>query len=141
MGLMGEKGTRGILGTVRRGEGYGKKLNYTTAKVNLRKKLRLPEGSYAGLVKYKTKFYKASIFLGKPKTIGQSYRIEAFLFNFRGSLYNKRIIFYIYKRVSGNRKLKNMAELKRKLADDRRKTLEMFKTKGFREWEKRVKRE
>ena len=128
-----------VIGKVKKGDGFGQRLNYPTANLDYKKKPRLSQGSYAGAVLTGGKFYKSSIFIGAPKTTRQKFRVEAYLFNFSGRLYGKKMSVFIYSKVRPNLKLKTMKELLKKLADDKKKTSEIFKMEKFIKWFKGIK--
>ncbi|PIR96828.1 MAG: FMN adenylyltransferase [Candidatus Doudnabacteria bacterium CG10_big_fil_rev_8_21_14_0_10_41_10] len=123
-----------VIGKVKKGDGFGQRLNYPTANLDYKIKPRLAEGSYAGVALVGEKFYKSSIFIGAPRTTRQKFRVEAYLFNFSGRLYGKKMSVFIYSKVRPNLKLKTLNELKLKLAEDKKKTRKIFKTKKFNKW-------
>lgn len=129
-----------IVGRIKKGDGLGKKLGYPTANLNYKKKPRISEGSFAGAVLFNKKLYRASIFVGAPKTTGQKYRVEAHLFGFSKRLYGKNLTLFIYKKIRSNKKFNVFKDLKKKVKEDMRRTMRIFRTEAYKKWYKMIKR-
>ncbi|OSS43078.1 Riboflavin kinase / FMN adenylyltransferase [Desulfurella amilsii] len=89
-----------INGIVKKGKQRGKSLGFPTANIYFNRPLLLQEGVYAGFAKINDIFYKAAINVGSNPTFGdQIVHIEAYLIDFNGNLYNKRINLYFVKYI------------------------------------------
>ncbi|PIQ68632.1 MAG: FMN adenylyltransferase [Candidatus Taylorbacteria bacterium CG11_big_fil_rev_8_21_14_0_20_46_11] len=80
-------------GTVIHGQGYGRKLGFPTANLELanssKKLLNVPTGVYAGIatIQLSGKTYKSGIVV-EPEAKGKPVKVEAHLLDFSGDLYD-----------------------------------------------------
>ncbi|HHS49041.1 MAG TPA: hypothetical protein ENM99_04195, partial [Desulfurella acetivorans] len=89
-----------ISGIVKKGKQRGKSLGFPTANIYLNRPPLLKEGVYAGFAKINDIFYKAAINVGSNPTFqDQIVHIEAYLIDFNGDLYSKRINLYFVKYI------------------------------------------
>ena len=99
-----------IEGVVKKGSSRGKMLGFPTANIELLQ--QIPEGIYAGEVSFKNINYKAAVFVGSAKTFSENeYKLEAYLLDFKGSLYGEVLRVVLYEKLRDNKKFKNAHEL------------------------------
>jgi riboflavin kinase/FMN adenylyltransferase len=98
-----------VEGTVVAGDARGGTLGYPTANLAVPAGLLVPEyGIYAGRVGD----HRAAISIGvNPHYGGQERRVEAFLLDFEGDLYGRRLIVELWKRLRGERAFDSEQEL------------------------------
>ena len=111
-----------ISGKVVRGDGYGKKLGFPTANIDRRQWRQrgrgIKLGVYAGLVALAGgNQYKAGIVIG-PVDLKGLPKLEAHLIGYQGSLYGKRITFYLLKYLRPFKPYKSEALLRRQISQD-----------------------
>ena len=109
-----------LTGQVLHGRGYGKVLGFPTANIDRRQYGRLPNaerrrirfGIYAGIVVLPSgRPYRAGIVIGPNDAKGLPH-LEAYLLDFKGNLYGKKLVFELhrylrpYKKIAGEQKLK-----------------------------------
>ncbi|MDP3880827.1 MAG: riboflavin kinase [bacterium] len=113
-------------GKVIKGTGYGKKLGFPTANIDrrdfYRRKLKLREGIYAGLVERERngKKYKAGIVIG-PKDKKGLLKLEAYILGLKEDIYGERLVFYPLAYIRAFKHYKSEAELKKAIREDVRK--------------------
>ncbi len=97
-------------GIVIRGDGYGRKLGYPTANVEITEPL---SGVFLGVVEFDGKKYNAAIFASERRPI-----LEAHLLDFDGDLYGKEIVAHIQERLRDARTFNDESELRAAIAAD-----------------------
>jgi FAD synthase len=113
-------------GRVIKGEGYGKKLGFPTANIDrrdfYRRKLKLREGIYAGIVlrQRNGKKYKAGIVIG-PKDEKGLLKLEAYILGLSKDIYGEQLVFYPLEYIRPFKHYKSEAELKKAIKEDIRK--------------------
>jgi riboflavin kinase/FMN adenylyltransferase len=102
-----------IRGTVKKGSGRGKELSFPTANLDISGDVILPQGVYAVQVRVKGKKYMGVSNIGTrptfspglqfpPRKITRKYVrpiVEVYIFNFRGSLYRRKLEIFLIKRI------------------------------------------
>ncbi len=103
-------------GTVVSGDARGGTLGFPTANLAVPPSLLVPEfGIYAGAVGE----HRAAISIGvNPHYGGRERRIEAFLLDFEGDLYGRRLVVELWRRLRDERAFENEAELVAQIARD-----------------------
>lgn len=106
-----------VTGKVISGAKRGKRLGFPTA--NLKLDQKIPEGIYASQVIKGANKYKAATFVGTPKTFGEKdYKLETYLLNFDGDLYDEEITVYLYKKIRNNKKFQSATGLYEQIKKD-----------------------
>lgn len=105
-----EKTGRKFSGTVIHGDGYGRKLGYPTANIEINEPV---SGVFAGLVEFDRKKYHAALFAREARPI-----LEAHLLDFDGDLYGKEIVAHIQKRLRDARSFDDEGELRAAITAD-----------------------
>jgi riboflavin kinase/FMN adenylyltransferase len=105
-----------VEGTVVAGDARGGTLGFPTANLAADPRLLVPaHGIYAGL----TEGHRAAVSIGvNPQYGGQERRIEAFLLDFEGDLYGRRLIIELWKRLREERAFPSEHELVEQIASD-----------------------
>lgn len=112
-------------GKVKKGKNRGNTFGFPTANITLHKKI--PEGIYASTVSLENITYPAATFIGSAKTFGEKdYKAEAYLLDFRGNLYGKRIHVKLYKKIRENKQFSSEKELIEQMREDVLATREFF---------------
>ena len=103
-------------GTVVSGDARGGTLGFPTANVAVPPELLVPAyGIYAGAALE----HRAAISIGmNPHYGGQERRIEAFLLDFEGDLYGRRLVVELWRRLRDERSFASEAELIEQIAKD-----------------------
>lgn len=97
-------------GIVRQGNKRGEGLGFSTANVNLSKKI--PDGIYISKLKLEGKEYPAITFIGKSKTFNeQKYQAETYILDFNENIYDKWISVKLLKKIRKNMKFNTASEL------------------------------
>jgi riboflavin kinase / FMN adenylyltransferase len=98
-----------VEGTVVSGEARGGTLGYPTANLAVPAELVIPEyGIYAG----RTGDHRAAISIGvNPHYGGEERRVEAFLLDFDGDLYGRRLVLELWRRLRDERAFASEQEL------------------------------
>ncbi|GAB4160059.1 MAG: bifunctional riboflavin kinase/FAD synthetase [Planctomycetaceae bacterium] len=106
-------------GTVQPGAGRGKDLGFPTANLAGVKTLLPGEGVYAGLAWVENKPYPAAIHLGPNPTFGDRERkLEVFVLDFSGDLYESEIDVDFLERLRDVRSFSNPDDLKQQIHED-----------------------
>jgi riboflavin kinase / FMN adenylyltransferase len=105
-----------VEGTVVAGDARGGTLGFPTANLRLDAELLVPQhGIYAGAADG----HRAAISIGtNPHYGGGERRIEAFLLDFEGDLYGRRLILQLWRRLRDERAFESEAELVAQIARD-----------------------
>lgn len=112
-----------LVGKVKRGAGYGRKIGFPTANLDRRQYARLRKkprpGIYAGIASEQGKIrkYKAAIVIG-PRERGGLPKIEAHLLGFTGVLYGKKIELSLMKYLRGFMSFTGEEKLKGQIIKD-----------------------
>ncbi len=117
-------------GKVVSGDKRGRELGFPTANVELAEFLCLPrDGVYAGRIGTAGKTYAAVINVGLAPTFGarRASIIEAYALDFDGDLYGRDILVEFCRRIRGEKKFDNAADLAKQIADDAQKARTMLK--------------
>jgi riboflavin kinase/FMN adenylyltransferase len=103
-------------GVVVGGDARGGTLGFPTANLRLDPELLVPEyGIYAG----QAAGHRAAVSVGvNPHYGGSECRVEAYLLDFEGDLYGKRLIVELWQRLRDERAFASEAELVAQIADD-----------------------
>lgn len=97
-------------GIVIHGDGYGRKLGYPTANIEIEGAL---SGVFAGTVEFDGDIYHAALFAREARPI-----LEAHLLDFDGDLYGKEIVAQIQKRLRDARAFDDEHELRAAITAD-----------------------
>jgi riboflavin kinase / FMN adenylyltransferase len=105
-----------VEGTVVAGDARGGTLGFPTANLAVPASLLVPEyGIYAGA----TGGQRAAVSIGvNPHYGGRERRVEAFLLDFEGDLYGRRLVVELWRRLRDERAFENEAELVAQIARD-----------------------
>jgi len=111
-----------ISGLVVRGEGYGRKLGFPTANIDRRQyvasKQKIRQGIYAGTVMLPNgKQYRAGIVIGPADSKGLP-KLEAYLLNYSGNLYGKKLMFRLVKFLRPFKPYTSESLLRKQIASD-----------------------
>jgi riboflavin kinase/FMN adenylyltransferase len=118
-----------IRGTVVHGRGRGNRLGYPTANVERIDILAPAEGIYAGRALLAGKSYPAALSLGANPTFGESDRkVEAFLLDYAGDLYDRTIEIDFLARLRDIKKFHTAEELVAQMAQDVEQTRQIAAT-------------
>ena len=101
-----------ISGKVVKGDGYGRKLGFPTANVEIKDGNIPPQGVYAGKVVFEGKVYRAGILIGPNK------KIEVHLLNYDGDMYSKELTLETEKFLRGYKKFDTEEELIEQIKKD-----------------------
>ena len=115
-----------ISGTVEKGKGLGKTINFPTANITVKESYKLipKQGVYI----VKSKIDNATVYgmmnIGTNPTVnGKTQTIEVYFFNFDNNLYNKKLTIEILKRLRGEEKFESVNVLKQQLLKDKNNAL------------------
>ncbi len=97
-------------GIVIHGDGYGRKLGYPTANIEIEGPL---SGVFAGTVEFDGDIFHAAIFAREARPV-----LEAHLLDFDGDLYGKEIVAQIQKRIRDARAFDDESELRAAITAD-----------------------
>jgi len=110
-----------IKGTVIHGDKIGKKQGYPTANLSRRVLIykKLNKGVYVATVELKKRTYKALLVIGIPGIKKQKKgKVEVYLLNYQGNLYNKKLVVRVYKKLRGIKYYKHKVALKKQIYKD-----------------------
>lgn len=109
-------------GTVVKGKGLGKQLQYPTANIRIDEDYKLipKRGSYIVSSKIDNKLFYGMMNIGVNPTVnGQKETIEVHFFNFNTDIYNKKIKINLLQRLRDEQKFESVEALKNQLAKDK----------------------
>jgi riboflavin kinase/FMN adenylyltransferase len=115
-----------LSGPVEAGDKVGRTLGFPTANIAIEPNKLVPAlGAYAGRVKAPEGDFIAALSVGyRPTFGGTQLRVEAFLLDFEGDLYQQRLEFYFVRFLHADIKFPSVddlvQQLKRDVADTRR---------------------
>jgi riboflavin kinase/FMN adenylyltransferase len=104
-----------ISGIVVHGDGYGRKLGYPTANLDIRCPSEMRAGVYAGVAYFDDQNFKSGIL------VNPSGKIEAHLIDFDGDLYGKTLTLHLEKFLRDFQRFKNEEDLKKQIGEDLKK--------------------
>lgn len=108
-----------VCGEVVRGAGRGRTLGFPTANVRTERPLIVPTGVYACRARCGGGAYRAMVNVGnRPTFEGQDYAVEAYLLDFSGDIYDRRVCLEFHRRVRDERKFPSVEALKEQIARD-----------------------
>ncbi|WP_025209263.1 bifunctional riboflavin kinase/FAD synthetase [Hippea sp. KM1] len=108
-----------ISGIVREGERRGSSLGFPTANIYPTNEILLTNGVYAAYVYIDSKKYPAAVNVGvNPTFKGKQKHIEAFVFDFDGDLYHKKITIEFIDFIRPERRFKRIADLISQIKQD-----------------------
>lgn len=111
-----------LTGTVIKGKGLGRQINYPTANIHIEEDYKLIPKQGAYIVK--AKIVKSDVYgmmnIGMNPTVnGQRETIEVHFFNFRENIYNQTIQIELLKRLRDEEKFESVEALKNQLKKDK----------------------
>jgi riboflavin kinase/FMN adenylyltransferase len=108
-----------LTGTVLRGAGRGRTLGFPTANLRPDRPLLLAAGVYAARVSWDDQRGDAVVNVGYRPTFGEDqYWVEAYVFDFAGDLYDRRLAVEFLHRIRPEMKFSGVEALKRQVASD-----------------------
>ena len=110
-----------IEGKVKKGRMLGRKIGFPTCNIDIKNYVIAKPGVYSVNVKIEKnkKIFKGIANLGFRPTFNQKkILLEVNLFNFSGNLYNKKLSVYFKKFIRGEKKFKNIDQLKKQINKD-----------------------
>jgi riboflavin kinase/FMN adenylyltransferase len=108
-----------VSGTVQRGAGRGRTLGFPTANLRPDRPLVLAAGVYAAQAMWDGGAADAVVNVGYRPTFGEDeYWVEAYLFDFAGDLYDRRLTVEFLHRIRPEMKFSGVEALKRQVAAD-----------------------
>lgn len=111
----------GIEGVVVKGDAIGRELGYPTINLVMQKNKLIPaDGVYSGVTTIDGIRYPAAISIGTRPTIAHSNErvVEAFLLDFSGDLYEKKVILEFRKFLRSQIKFDSLEELRKQISLD-----------------------
>ncbi len=118
-----------LTGTVKKGKGLGRKLNFPTANVHISESYKLVPKNGVYIVKSSMagKMVHGMMNIGYNPTVnGKEKTIEINFFDFEGNLYDKEIQVLLLHRLRDERKFESLDALKAQLTKDKQKSLEII---------------
>jgi riboflavin kinase/FMN adenylyltransferase len=108
-----------IAGTVTRGAGRGRTLGFPTANLDPERPLLVPTGVYACRAEIETEPHPAVVNVGVRPTFGEdTLAIEAYLMDFAGDLYDRRLRLHFVARLRGEQKFPSVEDLRAQIDRD-----------------------
>jgi riboflavin kinase/FMN adenylyltransferase len=108
-----------VSGTVARGAGRGRTLGFPTANLRPDRPLILAAGVYAARASWEDTRADAVVNVGyRPTFEEHQYWIEAYIFDFSGDLYDRRLTVEFLSRIRPEMKFPGVEALKRQVAED-----------------------
>jgi len=108
-----------VSGTVTRGAGRGRTLGFPTANLRPDRPLILAAGVYAARVGWDDTRADSVVNVGYRPTFGENqYWIEAYIFDFAGDLYDRRLTIEFLSRIRPEMKFSGVEALRRQVAED-----------------------
>ena len=112
-----------LTGTVEKGKGLGKKIQYPTANLRIEEDYKIIPKQGVYIVKSvidKNEFYGMMNIGMNPTVNGNSQTIEVHFFNFNKDIYSKKIQIDLLKRIRNEEKFESIEALKTQLAQDKK---------------------
>lgn len=116
-------------GTVIKGKGLGKKLNFPTANLKIKEDYKLipKSGSYVIKTTYRDRTIFGMMNIGVNPTVnGKTQSIEMHLFDFEEDIYGEHFTIELIERLRKEQKFDSVIELKQQLHKDKIKSLEII---------------
>ena len=116
-------------GTVTKGKGIGKTINYPTANITISETYKMipKNGVYIAQATINGKLYEGMMNIGHNPTVsGTKQSIEIHLFNFNRDIYDENITVSVLKRLRDEQKFESVALLKNQLEKDQQEALHYF---------------
>ncbi len=108
-----------ISGVVKKGDGRGTNLGFPTANIYPTNEIMLREGVYAAYVYVDEKKFKAGVNVGyNPTFKGSKKHIEAFLIDFEGDIYGKKIKIEFVDFIRDEKKFRRVSDLIEQITKD-----------------------
>src|SRR5207237_605077 len=102
-----------IAGAVTRGAGRGRTLGFPTANLEGDRPLLVPTGVYACRAEVDAELHPAVVNVGVRPTFGEdTLAIEAYLMDFAGNLYDRRLRLHFVARLRGEQKFPSVDDLR-----------------------------
>ncbi len=126
-----------LIGMVQEGRRIGRSIGFPTANiVPYDPNVKLPEeGVYIADVCYGEKVYPSMAYYGSTPTITPNavpiYRVEAYLFGFKGDLYGKELEIGFRQFLRSDKQFSSLEELQEQLSRDAETTLKFYETHSF----------
>lgn len=111
-----------LTGTIVKGKGIGKKLNYPTANIHIEEDYKLipKQGSYVVKSTINDVIVFGMMNIGMNPTVsGDSESIEVHFFNFEASIYGDKIQIDVLERIRDEQKFESIEDLKHQLEKDK----------------------
>lgn len=111
-----------LTGTVTKGKGLGRTINFPTANINVEETYKLipPIGVYLVSVEYQKKLYNGMMNIGTRPTInGEHQTLEVHLFDFNKDLYDKKLKILFVEKIRDEQKFESLDALKKQLEKDK----------------------
>jgi riboflavin kinase/FMN adenylyltransferase len=91
-----------------------------------------PDGVYVTWAYIDGRRYQAMTNIGKNPTFGDNLerRVESFILNYTGDVYNKEVKIEIIERLREEKRFDSIEELKKQIADDVKRGAEILNTQG-----------
>jgi len=119
-----------LSGTVAKGKGLGKTIQYPTANLNIEESYKLipKQGVYVvkAIIDNKTEYGMMNIGTN-PTVNGKQQTIETHFFDFNQSLYDKQLSIQLLTRLRDQQKFKNLEQLKKQLDQDKKQAQDYLK--------------
>jgi len=118
-----------LIGTVVKGKGIGKTINYPTANIQIAEAYKIipKNGVYIATAKIGNKRVHGMMNIGTNPTVnGNKRTIEINLFNFNADIYSQTIVVTVLKRMRDERKFKSVTELQQQLQQDKQQAVAYF---------------
>ena len=118
-----------LSGKVKKGVGRGTALGFPTANIEPEKNVLVPaSGVYAVRVAFSGKTYNGMMNIGRSPTFDDAgFGLETHLFNYKGSLFGKRIHIHFIERLRDEKKFKSAGALISQLEKDEVETRKVLK--------------
>jgi riboflavin kinase/FMN adenylyltransferase len=119
-----------LSGTVIKGNQLGRELGYPTANISTSEphKLIPKDGAYVVTVTHRGTEYSGMLNIGNRPTLTDSPQtIEVHLFDYEGDLYGETLEIHFLRYLRGEKKFRNLAELKTQLEQDKNEALAFFR--------------
>lgn len=115
-----------IEGVVEHGRRLGRELGFPTANLPVPDDLQAADGVYRSRVEIDGRSYAAMSNLGRnPSVGGVARRLETHVFDFEGSLYGRQLRVELLERIREERTFATTEELRRQIARDKARVLEL----------------
>jgi riboflavin kinase/FMN adenylyltransferase len=109
-----------VLGTVIRGDSFGRRLGFPTANINPHHEVLPPSGVYAVRITLTRRQLKGVCYIGSKPTFKNENekRVEVYIFNFNKKIYKKYLEINFIKKIRKEKKLKSSLSLIRQIKKD-----------------------